>query len=749
MSYAPGRHGPHQDLTNVEAEYWQNTKKARDQEDATLEHDHSSRQGKLDHILVELYKERSHLADALKNIDATIEYRREEKQRLSHEYETKRAQLLAERLDEDRSKQGWFSRARVNTSPRKENTSTTTKTEVRESRERVLLPLDHSNISSSNPAAPDHVVAHPNPSSSWTTVNSTTSNPLRRSPHVRDERRDHGDLFGNIFHNPVEEVTLPPLRLVTAAHPNSDRLPPPPSQTDARVAYDPKRPGVRAVRPKTDLRSLPPFPSVKGDPPSDSRRSSQGRRSLPSVGDSASQPNSPAPESVFVVDQDKEITRETLVLKDNGHIIFEPPMFAGVPLERIDTNHPLWNPEWEPLEQTIQASLEKWREKHEKLRQDPSAVRHTMFLANRQVNRGQTVLDFLKDGPFHPLQFVGREMMDKYYKTFINYDTVFRLVNIHEELKKFDLDVTPLQWLRQRMYEIAEKQGDKFSLSKTTHDLYHDEKLKYLREKHGFGNIGRPSGYKLGSKMQAKGTTAAKLKPKKETTEAPKESERARPTRRSIDKVDADDQLPRSTTTADEYLEPVTPGLPNPKRRRLSGSIAKPESRDAPSERERESTSDNLDYEGYTSQDSFSAGRIMQLDFRLLQIKTELLSTPADVTQYWTYKPDEAKFEHRIVRDERPNVTWSSYGEPEGFSCKLGEMKEIHYAAGSLKIVVVTSSRDQGRILVAFKRERTKRRFLAFANKKGIILIKSSPINIDEKWKAMEPEMASAPKSKA
>jgi len=424
-----------------------------------------------------------------------------------------------------------------------------------------------------------------------------------------------------------------------------------------------------------------------------------------------------------MVDQEKEITRESLILKDNGHTIVEPPMFAGVPLERIHPGHPFWNPEWEPLEQTVQAALDKWKERLETLRHNPDSVRHTMFLANRQVNRGQAVLDFLKDGVFHPFQFVSREMMDKYYKTFINYDTVFRLVNVHEELKKFDLDVTPLQWLRQRMYEIAEKQGEKFSLSKTTHDLYHDEKLKYLREKHGFGNIGRPSGYKLGNKGQAKGTTT-KIKPKKAAAEAPAEAENGRRTRRSIAQVEVDDRVQRSTGAVDEYLEPVSPRLP--KRQRLDTTRVKQEPSGMPAGREYEVASNDLDYEGYTSQDSFSGGRIMHLDFRVLQIKASSLTTRMEDTQYWTYKPEENKFEHQILRDVQPHITWELYGQPDKFNCRLERIREIRYASNSLKIIVATTNQQQGDILVIFKRERTKKRFLAFVNKKGIMLIKSS-----------------------
>ncbi|KAI0903977.1 hypothetical protein F4823DRAFT_568175 [Ustulina deusta] len=218
--------------------------------------------------------------------------------------------------------------------------------------------------------------------------------------------------------------------------------------------------------------------------------STKTRDGQPSITDPASGMNSPAAESI-TIDDNIEITPETLVLRDNGSVITHPPMFAGVPLEKISENHPFWNPKWEPLERTVQAALDEWQERLENLQRKPNAMHHTIFLINCQVNQGKDILDFLKNECFHPLQFASREMMDQYYNTFVTYDTLFLLVKVHEELKKFDLKVTPLEWLRQRFYEIATAQGKTFDLSMALHVLNHDKKLKALREIHGFGNIGR------------------------------------------------------------------------------------------------------------------------------------------------------------------------------------------------------------------------------------------------------------------
>lgn len=393
-------------------------------------------------------------------------------------------------------------------------------------------------------------------------------------------------------------------------------------------------------------------------------------------------------------------------------------MFAGIPLERISEGHPYWDPEWEPLETFIQPQLDKWKEKLEQLRQTPNSVRHTIFLANRQVNRGQAVVDFLRDEQWHPYQFVGKEMMSKYYRTFVNYDTMFRLVNVHEELKKFDLDVTPLEWLRQRMYDLVISEGDKFNLSKVTHDLYHDANLKFLREKHGFGNIGRPSGYKLNEKDPEKAAQKAAAKAaKKEAMGSVR-----RKARRSIGQVDADDTpsldgIQKGTEqTPQEYLEPVTPRLQ--KRQRLEPAPLPP--------KVEEPEEDDLDFSGWTSTDSFSAGRIMHLDWRVYQIKTRDLTTSTEVTQYWTWKQDKNLFEHQVLRDVHPKVTWGFYQKPINFDLALEEIKEIQYAPDSQKIVVTVHDEKRGNILAYFKRERTKKRFLSFTKRKGIKLMKNT-----------------------
>lgn len=472
-------------------------------------------------------------------------------------------------------------------------------------------------------------------------------------------------------------------------------------------------PSVRFRGPSPDLLTL--FPAKHEIPLEPKARSPSGRRSLPAGRGHAapSEPEEPV--------DDAEINQETFILKHDGKIYTEPAMYYGVPLERISPEHPYWDPSWQPLEDIIKPQLEKWQEKLTLLRQTPEAVRHTVFLANRQVNRGQAVVDFLKDGDFHPYQYVGKEMMEKFYKTFVNYDTMFRLVNIHEELKKFDLDLKPLEWLRQRMYEVSQAQGDKFSLSKYTHDLYHDPKLKQLREKHGFGNIGRPSGYKIGEKNPDKG----KAKVKRESTGGTR-----RKNRRSIGQVDMDEpsmmeahyyhmhhqQYPLAHG---EFLDPQTPRLQKRPRLDAPPVVVKPE-------RTPEPVVDDLECDGYTSTDSFSAGRISHLDFRVYQVKSPALTTSTEVTQYWTWDQDKELFEHQVLRDVHPKVTWGYYQKSANFDIKLDELLQIQYAVEDQKVIVSTKDEARPVVMAHLKRERTKRRFLAFVKKRGVKIVKTN-----------------------
>ncbi|KAI1326667.1 hypothetical protein F5Y16DRAFT_224617 [Xylariaceae sp. FL0255] len=730
----------HQNWPAMEADYWQTTKRARDREDSKLAHEYGSRQEHIRQRLIELTNTKLELEGNIRDIVNHINFHEAEKARLHHEYESRQATLVAQRHEEDLSQQRWFDRARDHRYPDKENT---------------MPKHGDANV---RPELPPIDAA-----GGWTSINGGGS--LRRSARreaqqeQRQEQRgprDPGNLFGSVFHNPVEEdapssgggmaaqrggTTHPagPGASVHHNHPVEMAIHSGMSTGGVPEAGAPERGGSggrnRPLKPK-EGQGLPDYPAIPArfpnelltDESPEKKKSPRNRKALPSTRDSATPTASPAADSIAMDEPD--ITRENLVLRDNGSVITEPAMFAGVPLEKVDESHPFWNPEWESLESLIRPQYEKWKAKLDGLRSDPQAVRHSIFLSNRQVNRGQNILDFLRDGSFHPFQFASREMIDKFYKHYINYDTIFRLINVHEELKKFDLDVTPLEWLRHRMHEVAMAQGDKFNLSKTTHDLYHDARLKQLREKHGFGNIGRPSGYKVSGKESTKSSTKSKVK--KETTGQTPSSGRRR-SRQSMTQGESDEAMSLSGTG--EYLEPVSPR--QAKRQRLSST-----KREETSPRQGSPSLDaDLDHDGYSSTDSYSNGRIMHLDFRVNQVKTRHSTTSPKVTQYWTWKPEMNQFEHQVLRDVHPNVSWGLYKKPLNFDIGLAEIKEARYSSDGLLVQVVTMDEARGDVLVSFKRERTKRRFLSFIRKKGVQIVKNSVNQLDSAWQSMQSDV--------
>ncbi|KAL8369535.1 hypothetical protein RB595_000052 [Gaeumannomyces hyphopodioides] len=200
-----------------------------------------------------------------------------------------------------------------------------------------------------------------------------------------------------------------------------------------------------------------------------------------------------------------EITRSILALQHNGEVYTAPELMVGVPVRKIDENDPYWDPKWTPFVPKIEESLAVWESKYEayalaaaKQVEGERSKKHAQFLANRQVNRGRAILEFLgargspeRFGEINPYQLVAKQFINAAY---INYDTIHRLVATLAELKKFSLDVSPLEWVRQRLHEIQSENPLGFQLSKVVGELYHDPKLQLLRSKNGFGNIGRPSG---------------------------------------------------------------------------------------------------------------------------------------------------------------------------------------------------------------------------------------------------------------
>ncbi|KAK8113184.1 hypothetical protein PG984_013710 [Apiospora sp. TS-2023a] len=729
----------------------QDIKTSREKEDTDLYNRYAHRHNEYNDKLADLIARRSYMENEFHAVESAIKYHQQEQARVAQEYKDKQEAIQAQRRLEDQRAAHDQMELERRESGKMNGQGRTRRASIRE------------------------ITHQENGSGGWTSIN---ARPRSRREDDEEHHADPGNLLGKGY-QPMDDAEpngRSTQRTGLPRHgPNGHDVDA--DDSEASLAYRPRKADEqRPLKPK-QRHSLPSFAagnrgSPKQETPIESKpRSPSGRRSLPSGRSQATSAEAAVPPDMT------EINKDTLILKHDGQVYVEPPMYEGVPLERIDKNHPYWDSdEWEPLEDVIGPQLEKWQEKLDTLRRTPDAVRHTVFLANRQVNRGQAVVDFLKDGDFHPYQYVGKEMMKKFYKTFINYDTMFRLVNVHEELKKFDLDVTPLEWLRQRMFEVSRDQGDKFSLSKYTHDLYHDYKLKALREKHGFGNIGRPSGYKVGEKNPDK-VKNGKIKRESSVGDMRRKGRRISQVDMGGDPsmIEHYHTMHQHPQQRQEYLDPLTPrqskrlrleadamaasaggmhpraqaqALAQAQQAQQAQAFAIAQAQHAqqvqahgaapmPVKAEPEPEVDDLEFDGYTSTDSFSAGRIMHLDFRIYQIKTSELTTSTEITQYWTWSQEKSMFEHQVLRDVHPKVTWGYYQQHITFDLKLDDVVEVFYAKDCLKVIVETKT-DRRNILVHFKRDRTLKRFLSFSRRKGVQLVKSSSDRIEDAWNKME-----------
>lgn len=463
-----------------------------------------------------------------------------------------------------------------------------------------------------------------------------------------------------------------------------------------------------------------------------------GRKSLPTT--SAKDEQKPGPKEASappaedvemaqaVQDPGPDITRARLHIRDNGVVFTEPEIMRGVPLERITPDHPYWDPKWEAVEPMIQEKLEVWKQKLEQC----LAEGKNRFLAGRQINRGNTILDFLQKTDFHPYQLVSKKFITK---GFLNYDTIFRLAQVIEELPKLNVDVTPLEWVRERMHELYEEQGDRFSLNKTVYDLYHDPKLKALRLRAGFGNIGRPSGVKKG--MTTKGGT---LRPK-DADGAPSKKRKKASGGSKADKTASENAGP---TPSPRPLSSSSSSSSSSKRPRMdAGHLPTPDAEqkfdDIPSpgvqQQQQQIASKGGDAgvfadedEGYTSTDSYSGAKVVRLDWRIIQIKTRVHTTSPGVTQYWHWvTPKEGAplplFEHQVLKTVQP-LKWGVYMEPLDFHLRIKELERLEFTRepNFNKVIVHTRPTEgvefRGPMLVHFKRARTLRRFLAFVQHK-------------------------------
>jgi hypothetical protein len=201
-------------------------------------------------------------------------------------------------------------------------------------------------------------------------------------------------------------------------------------------------------------------------------RQSSGHLATPTL-DSAE----PSPQPAEAEDDDDEpvdeITSKNLVLRDNGEVYTYPECMRGVPLVKIDENHPYWDPEWKDLKTEVKAQHDRWERKleiHRQNAENQKPLSSIKYQIGRQINRGQTILEFLEMGTISPYQLLAKGYMHAAKGTqkggITSYDTLFRMCESIAELSKFKLDITPVEWMRHRLWEISVKKGKEFNCAK-------------------------------------------------------------------------------------------------------------------------------------------------------------------------------------------------------------------------------------------------------------------------------------------
>ena len=450
-------------------------------------------------------------------------------------------------------------------------------------------------------------------------------------------------------------------------------------------------------------------PASSGFTPANSRSRPTSRQSsreflTPTVGSVEASPQ-PA-----VDDEEErpleEITKENLILQNNGEVYTFPECMEGVPMVKIDPSHPYWEPDWKDLRVEVEASRTKWEQKLKELKEkedkgEPTQPGPMKYQIGRQLNRGNTILEFLDHGSISPYQLVGKKYMQSTKGGITSYDTLFRLCETVSELAKFKLDVSPVDWIRHRLWEISIRKGRDFNFARTVHDFYHDAKLRALRTKHGFKNIGRPSGVKKASRLStdANGTTPTKKRKGSHVSDTPSEA-----------RVSLGEPLPASP--GDHSTTPLA--------KRPKSSYA--------------DANDIFATEDFSDTDSVSRAPIYSSEYRLYQVKTRQYLSSDKVSQYWSWQPDRRCLEHQVLKSPNP-PGWGLYQKPIDFSFNLDHATEITWNLQALRIhikinpasrsALVLGSDDmpRGDLMAQFKRERTMKRFLAFCRHMKVPLV--------------------------
>ncbi|RYC77387.1 hypothetical protein BFJ63_vAg19739, partial [Fusarium oxysporum f. sp. narcissi] len=411
--------------------------------------------------------------------------------------------------------------------------------------------------------------------------------------------------------------------------------------------------------------------NVRSRPPS-SERGRPTPLSLPI--DPSSQP----PESPPALPLE-EITRESMVLKNDGVVYTYPECVAGVPLVKINEEHPYWEANWPNVKTLIEPQLARWREKHQAAieagpKQDKGGS--SKYQIGRQVNRGIKILEFHEKGPISPYQLLGKRYIQAGKGGITSYDTLFRLSETISELEKFNLDISPVDWMRQRLHELIQTQGLNFNLSRTIHDFYQDSKLTSLRYKHGFKNIGRPSGAMKARLSHGSPSTIPKPPQKRKSMHSV-------PTTPREDSFVNHSPLPGQISSG--YRTPASVPAPAPQPVFSTHLNKKPKYMPPAHYRP---DHDEFHFETWSDTDSCSGGIITKYDWRLAVVKTRLYTSHINVTQYWTWVGQIQCFQHQVLKDVKP-AKWGLFRDEIDFHVHIAEIEEMEWSIEALRVHII------------------------------------------------------------
>ncbi|CZR49736.1 uncharacterized protein FPRO_14787 [Fusarium proliferatum ET1] len=444
--------------------------------------------------------------------------------------------------------------------------------------------------------------------------------------------------------------------------------------------------------------------NVRGRPPSSDR----GRPTPPSLSmDPSSQPPESPPAQAL-----EEITRENMVLKNDGNVYTYPECVAGVPLVKINEEHPYWEPSWPNVKTLIEPQLARWREKHQPaIEAGPKTVQKRT--TDHKINCGNKILKFHEEGTISPHQLLGKKYIQGGITSF---QALFRLSETISELEKFNLGISPADWMRQRLHELIQTQRHNFNLRRTIQHFYNDSKLTSLRYKHGFKNIGRPSeAMKAHLSHGSPSDTPEPLRKRK--------SMHSVPTTPREDSFINHSPLPSQAPPS--YPAPAPAPVPTPgPQPAFSTHINKkpkfmPPTHGSP-------VHDEFHFEAWSDTDSCSGGSITKYDWRLAVVKTRLYTSHINVTQYWTWDEDEIDFHVNLAEIEE--MEWSI------------EALRVHIIMKKDAGELATDGKPRGDVMASFPRARTMRRFLFFCRERGMKMAKRAPEQLNNTWDSMVSE---------